>query len=95
MHKFALLTPTLFVKGIFEGEGDPQELEALYTAHFGQPVKHIPIGQVAKVGPGHLYRPDLNFFVPKQPYDSWNFNESTLEWEAPEPVPENMDAGYS
>ena len=34
-----------------------------------------------------VYRPDLDAFVPPQPYPSWTLNEATAKWEAPLPRP--------
>jgi hypothetical protein len=38
-------------------------------------------------GIGFEYRPDLDAFIPSQPYNSWILNEETCNWEAPTPYP--------
>ena len=37
---------------------------------------------------GFTYRPDLDAFVPPQPFASWVLNETTGLWDAPVPMPE-------
>ena len=34
-------------------------------------------------GKGFSYDPDRDAFVPKQPDDSWTFNEETCQWDCP------------
>ena len=34
-------------------------------------------------GIGYTYNEDLGFFIPPKPYNSWIFNSTTHEWEAP------------
>lgn len=38
---------------------------------------------------GHSYDAERDAFVPPQPYGSWVLNESTCDWEAPVPYPED------
>jgi hypothetical protein len=38
-------------------------------------------------GIGYTYRPDLDAFVPPQPFASWTLNEGTCLWEPPVPYP--------
>ena len=38
-------------------------------------------------GIGDIYREDLDAFISPQPYASWSFNETTLQWEPPIPEP--------
>lgn len=40
-------------------------------------------------GIGYSFNPDLDAFIPPQPYPSWALNEATCLWEAPvaKPVP--------
>jgi hypothetical protein len=35
------------------------------------------------------YDADRDAFIPPQPYPSWTLNEATLEWEPPEPRPDD------
>jgi hypothetical protein len=39
-------------------------------------------------GLGYTYDPDLDAFVPPQPYASWSLNTDTCLWEPPTPQPE-------
>jgi len=38
-------------------------------------------------GLGYRWNPDINRFVPPQPYSSWTYNSSTHEWDAPVTYP--------
>lgn len=40
-------------------------------------------------GTGYTYRADIDAFVPPQPYASWVLNETTAQWEAPAPMPDD------
>lgn len=40
-------------------------------------------------GVGWPYDPRLDAFIPPKPYPSWIFNETTLNWEAPIPYPQD------
>jgi hypothetical protein len=40
-------------------------------------------------GVGFSYDPIRDAFVPPQPFSSWVLNESTCQWEAPTPMPED------
>lgn len=40
-------------------------------------------------GIGHVWREDLNAFIPPKPFPSWKLNESECRWEAPVPMPED------
>lgn len=39
-------------------------------------------------GIGYTYNPDIDAFVPPQPYASWVLNNDTAQWQAPVPMPE-------
>ena len=43
-------------------------------------------------GIGMDYNPELDAFIPLQPYPSWTLNENTCLWEAPIPYPD--DGGH-
>ena len=50
--------------------------------------------QVAYHFPCPIYlieRPDFLAHVPLQPYPSWVLNNTTAQWEAPVPMPDNGD----
>jgi|TARA_R110000787_G_scaffold167944_1_gene280914 hypothetical protein len=47
---------------------------------------------VNRAGIGFTYVSENNIFYPPQPYPSWTLNETTWEWDAPTPKPE--DVGY-
>lgn len=40
---------------------------------------------------GGTYDPDLNAFLFPRPYESWNLDTTTLQWEAPVPRPADGD----
>lgn len=40
---------------------------------------------------GGTYNPELDVFIPKKPFPSWVLNQSTFNWEAPVPYPENTN----
>jgi hypothetical protein len=45
-------------------------------------------------GVGFTYNPELNCFIPPKPYDSWIFNETNFQWEAPTPRPTDGKAYF-
>jgi hypothetical protein len=45
-------------------------------------------------GIGMDYNPELDAFIPLQPYPSWTLNETTCQWEAPTPYPDD-DGRYT
>lgn len=46
-------------------------------------------GRIRKnyAGVGFTYDPDLDAFVPPQPYPSWTLDEQTCQWVPPVPMP--------
>ena len=40
-------------------------------------------------GIGYSYNADIDAFVPPQPFASWQLNETTAQWEAPTPMPDD------
>lgn len=40
-------------------------------------------------GKGFTYDPDLDAFIPPQPYPSWTLNETTYQWDAPSEQPDD------
>ncbi len=40
-------------------------------------------------GKGMVYNEDLDAFVRAKPHEGWTLNETTAEWEAPIPMPED------
>tara|TARA_R110002074_G_scaffold110726_1_gene238202 strand:+ start:1044 stop:1412 length:369 start_codon:yes stop_codon:yes gene_type:complete len=45
-------------------------------------------------GIGHTYDKTRDAFIPIQPYASWTLNETTCQWEAPTPYPDD-DGRYT
>jgi hypothetical protein len=47
---------------------------------------------------GGSYDEALDAFIPKKPFPSWLFNQTTLDWDPPIPMPEltpaEIEAGY-
>jgi len=44
-------------------------------------------------GIGYKYDPDFDVFISPQPFPSWKLNYTTYKWEAPIPMPDNIE-GY-
>ena len=42
-------------------------------------------------GIGYAYDPDADAFITPQPFPSWTLDEDTLDWEAPELMPDDAD----
>lgn len=40
-------------------------------------------------GIGSIYLPNKDIFINRKPFDSWILNETTWDWEAPLPYPQN------
>ena len=45
-------------------------------------------------GIGYKYDAERDAFITPQPFPSWLFNEESLSWEAPIPMPEHEDEGF-
>lgn len=45
-------------------------------------------------GIGYTYDPILNAFISPKPYPSWVLNETTCQWEAPVPYPDDGKAYF-
>lgn len=45
-------------------------------------------------GPGFIYDPIRDVFIPPKPYPSWVFNEDTCRWNAPVPYPTDVEKNY-
>ena len=45
-------------------------------------------------GVNYTYDVDLDAFIPPKPYDSWELNEDTCQWECPVSEPEDYN-GYN
>ena len=48
--------------------------------------------RVRYAGIGYRYDAVRDAFIPPQPYLSWTFNETTLDWDAPVPYPNDGEA---
>ena len=44
-------------------------------------------------GIGYTYDEDIDAFISPKPYASWVLNETTAQWEAPVPMPEDAGLG--
>ena len=42
-------------------------------------------------GIGYTYNAGIDAFVPPKPYNSWVLNNTTAQWEAPVPKPEDVE----
>lgn len=40
-------------------------------------------------GVGMIYNPEIDGFIPPQPFPSWSLNANTYSWDAPIPMPED------
>lgn len=64
--------------------------EAYYSELRGQRcIRTSYNGNIRKnfAGIGFSYDEALDAFIPPQPFASWNLNQGTCQWEAPEPYP--------
>lgn len=43
---------------------------------------------------GFKYDESLDIFIRPKPYESWIFDENSLDWQAPEPKPDTSDICY-
>ena len=44
-------------------------------------------------GIGYSYNADIDAFVPPKPYNSWQLNNSTAQWDPPTPMPDDAGTG--
>lgn len=44
-------------------------------------------------GIGDIWMEDLDIFISPKPYESWIFNQETLTWESPIPMPKIVENG--
>lgn len=49
--------------------------------------------RVRYAGIGYTYDETLDAFIPPKPYPSWVLNETTADWEAPTPMPQDVPEG--
>ena len=45
-------------------------------------------------GPGFIYNPELDIFIPPKPFPSWNFDNNTKDWMAPITYPSDGKTYY-
>jgi hypothetical protein len=45
-------------------------------------------------GAGYTYDSDRDAFIPRQPFDSWVFNEETCGWQSPVAMPDDGERYY-
>lgn len=45
--------------------------------------------RVRYAGVGYSYNQELDAFVPPKPYPSWILDETTVDWKAPTPMPDD------
>ena len=74
---------------------EKEHIGAAFCEHLfgGRWVQTSYNGNIRKnyAGIGYTYREDIDAFVPPQPYPSWVLNNTTAQWEAPVPMPDNGD----
>lgn len=46
-------------------------------------------------GIGYKFDPDRNAFIPPKPFPSWILNETSCQWEAPLPMPEDVNCVWN
>jgi hypothetical protein len=59
----------------------------VHYGSFSQPDGGIPLRKNYP-GPGYLYDPTLDAFIPPKPVESWILNNDTCLWEPPKPYPD-------
>ena len=103
MAHFALIKDTIVQQVIVVGnadltnnEGNEQEALGVAFCHslFGTDGTWMQTsynGNIRKnfAGIGHTYDLTRNAFIAPKPYASWVLNESTCQWEAPTPYPDD------
>jgi hypothetical protein len=88
MKKWARLDEeAVVVEILVEGDNLPgvASLDSIETSGLIEIGEEGNPGQYASVG--FSYLENLKGFVPPKVFDSWELNEETFEWEAPEPMP--------
>lgn len=75
------------------------EQEFIDSGAVGDPSSWIQTsynGNIRKnyAGIGYIYNPDLDAFIPPQPFPSWVLNETTASWEPPIARPDDDGKNY-
>ena len=108
MAHYAFLNENNIVTEVIVGKNESEEgidWEAHYGAFRGQACKRTSYntcgGQHSNggiplrknyAGIGYTYDEQRDAFIPPQPYPSWTLNETTCQWSAPTPMPDNGKA---
>lgn len=67
-----------------------------YNTHGGEHVNGGTPYRLNYAGPGYTYDPNLDGFIPPQPFPSWTLNTTTGLWEPPVPYPnDGGDEAYT
>jgi hypothetical protein len=95
MAHYAFLDQNNIVTEVIVGIDETELIEGLdpetwYGNFKGQVCKRTSYnGNIRKnyAGIGFTFDFDLDAFIPPKPFDSWILEESTCQWQAPEPYP--------
>jgi hypothetical protein len=63
-------------------------IQTSYNTHFGQHPEGRPLRKNF-AGIGYIYDSGRDAFIPPKVFDSWVLNETTCQWEAPVPMPDD------
>jgi hypothetical protein len=96
MAHYAFLDENNIVTEVITGIDETELIEELdpetwYANFRGQICKRTSYnGNIRKnyAGIGYTYDATRDAFIGPKPFNSWNLNEDTCEWEAPTPKPE-------
>jgi len=95
MAHYAFLDSNNIVTEVIVGIDETELIEGLdpetwYGNFRGQPCKRTSYnGNYRKnyAGIGFTYDPELDAFIAPKPFDSWELDEETCQWQSPEPYP--------
>lgn len=96
MAHYAFLDENSIVTEVIVGRNEDEvvdgisDWEAYYGNLRGQVCKRTSYNSNIRqnyAGVGFSYNETLDAFIPPQPFPSWTLDETTCQWEAPEPRP--------
>ena len=103
MAHYAFLDEHYIVTEVIVGKDESNyDWEAHYGQFRGQLCKRTSYNTQAGVhltggtpfrknyaGIGYTYNPELDAFIPPKPFNSWVLNQTTCQWQAPVPQPQD------
>jgi hypothetical protein len=98
MAHYAFLDDNNIVTEVIVGRDEDETVDGItdWEAHYGalraqQCVRTSYNGNIRKnyAGIGYTYDEGRDAFIPPQPFPSWVLNETTCQWDAPAPYPDD------